>query len=142
MEEQRVQTQAALLAGEKEKKSNGILDMLDGVSAEQEELDALSQEMKAKMKCLEIAMRMMKGKKVPPEDERYLMENDPEGYKVAMAMKAFVKEDKEECESVLKDEEKNSGQTAEAGEAAPVEEGGEPSGGGDASVSDGGGETE
>ena len=89
----------------------------------QDELDALSADMKAKMKCLEIAMRIMKGKKVPPEDERYLMENDPVGYKIAMAMKAFVKEDDEECESVLDDEDKSGGKTesSKGGEDAPVE---------------------
>ena len=57
MEEQRAQAGAALLTGAREeKKSNSILDMLDGPSAEQEELDALSQELDTQMKCLKIAM--------------------------------------------------------------------------------------
>ncbi len=133
MEEQRVQSEAKLLTGTKEKKSNGILDMLDGSTAEEKELDALSKEMDTKMKCLKIAMNIMKGKKVPPQDEQYLMENDPEGYKLAIAMRALVKEDKKECKSVLDDKDKKGGETSETEEAAPVESGGEaaPSGGGE-----------
>ena len=46
MEEQRVQTQAELLSGGKEqKKSQGILDLLDQPTAEEQELDALSKQL-------------------------------------------------------------------------------------------------
>lgn len=134
MEEQRARMQATLLTGGKEeKKSNGILDMLDQPSAEEEELDAMSKQLKVQQKCLKIAMNMMKGKKVPPEDERYLMEHDPEGYKLAIAMRGAVKQDDKECESVLTDEDKNSGESSETGETAPVEgSGGDaPSSGGE-----------
>lgn len=128
MEEQRAQMQAALLTGGKEeKKSNGLLDMLDQPSAEEKELDALSEQMDVQMKCLKIAMNMMKGKRVPPEDERYLMEHDPEGYKLAIAMRGIAKEDDEECESVLKDEDQNADETAGAEGSAPAEgDGGAP----------------
>lgn len=131
MEEQRVRLEALLNqpAGQ-EKKSNGILDMLDGAEAESEELDALSKQMKVQQKCLKIAMNIMKGKKVPPEDEKYLMENDPNGYKLAIAMRSMEKEDDEECESVLDDEDKKSGETSESGEAATAEA--SPSEGGEA----------
>ena len=122
MEEQRVQAESALLAGAK-KKSDGILDMLDGPDAEEQELDALSKQMDTQMKCLKIAMNIMRGKKVPPEDERFLMENDPEGYKLAISMRSMEKVDDKECESVLKDEDKNSGETAETEETAPAEGG-------------------
>lgn len=124
MEEQRAQTQAALLTGGKEeKKSGGILDMLDQSSAGEEELDALSKQLDVQQKCMKIAMNIMRGKKVPPEDERFLMENDPEGYKLAIAMRGMVKEDDEECESVLKDEDKEASGTEEtaAAESAPTE---------------------
>lgn len=138
MEEQRARAQAVLLTGAKEeKKTGGILDMLDEPSGEEEELDALSEQLKIQQKCLEIAMRMMKGKKVPPQDERYLMENDLEGYKIAMAMKAFVKEDKEECESVLDDEDKKGGESSGTEEAAPAE-GGEVSSGEESPTADSG----
>lgn len=134
MEEQRVQAEAARLTGAKEeKKSNGILDMLDEPSAEEQELDALSKQLDVQMKCMKIAANIMKGKKVPPEDERYLMENDPEGYKLAIAMRSMAKEDDKECESVLKDEDKNGEQASNSGETAPVES----ASGGEAVSSDG-----
>ena len=137
MEDQRSQSEAALLAGAKEKKSDGILDMLDGPDAEEQELDALSKQMDTQMKCLKIAMNIMRGKKVPPEDERFLMENDPEGYKLAIAMRQPPKKDDKECESVLKDEDKE-GNTSEAQQSAPAEGGEAASGGGDAPASGGG----
>ena len=42
----------------------------------------------------------------------FLMENDPEGYKLAIAMRQPPKKDDKECESVLKDEDKE-GNTSE-----------------------------
>lgn len=138
MEEQRARSEAALWAGKKEEKSNGILDMLDG--AGKEELDAQTEALKTQQKCMEIAMRIMQGKRVPPEDEQYLMEHDPDGYKLAMAARALVKVDDEECESVLEDEDKKSGGSSGTGEAAPAEGGGAaPSDGGEAAPSEDGG---
>lgn len=120
MEEQRARTQAALLAGGKkaEEDSGGLLGYME---TEEDKLDAMSEQLDTQMKCLKIAMNIMKGKKVPPEDERYLMEHDPEGYKLAIAMKSMTKEDKKECESVLDDEDKEGGESGETGEAAPAE---------------------
>ena len=130
MEEQSARLQAALSqpAGE-DKKSDGILGMLDYMETEEDKLDAMSEQLDVQMKCLKIAMNIMKGKKVPPEDERYLMENDPNGYKLAMAMKSMVKEDKKECKSVLDDEDKNG--SSKTGEA-------ESASGGEGAVSSGG----
>lgn len=107
-----------------EQKSDGILDMLDGAEKEKEELDALSQQLKVQMKCLEIARRIMQGKKVPPKDELYLMENDPKGYKLAMALRKPPKKNEKECKSVLDDGDEQSGKTSGSGETAPVETGG------------------
>lgn len=138
MEEQRARIQAAVLTGADQKeKSNGILDMLDQPSAEEEQLDAMSEQLDVQMKCLKIAMNMMKGKRVPPEDERYLMEHDPEGYKLAIAMRRLPEKDDEECESVLKDEDKTSGEADGTEETAPAEGGGASSGG---EAADSGGE--
>ena len=130
MEEQSARLQAALSqpAGE-DKKSDGILGMLDDMETEEDKLDAMSEQLDVQMKCLKIAMNIMKGKKVPPEDERYLMENDPNGYKLAMSMKSMVKEDKKECKSVLDDEDKNG--SSKTGEA-------ESASGGEGAVSSGG----
>ena len=135
MDEQRERLQAALLGGEsrKEKDIGGILGYME---TEKDKLDALSEQLKSQQKCLIIAMRIMQGKKVPPQDEQYLMEHDPEGYKLAMALRRPPKKDEKECESVLDDEDKKSGESSDSGETAPVEssaEGGEPaaSGGGE-----------
>ena len=72
------------------------------------ELDLLSQGLKVLELCQKIAASIMKGDKVPPEDLKFLMENDPDGYRLAMAMRRH-KEDPEEVDSVLEDEDKNSG---------------------------------
>ena len=121
LEDQQAQAQAALLAGKK-KEDKGEGGILGYMETEEGKLDALSEEMDVQMKCLKIAMNIMKGKKVPPEDERYLMEHDPEGYKLAIAMRSMEREDDEECESVLKDEDKRSGGSTEAGESTPAED--------------------
>lgn len=137
MEEQRVQSEARLLSGAKEEK-DGILGMLDEPSAEEEELEALSEQLKVQQRCMEIARRMMAGKRVPPQDERYLMENDPKGYKLVIALRKPPKRDEKECESVLKDDEKQSSdETTEAEGTASAEGGEASSGGGDASSSSG-----
>lgn len=133
LEQQRAQVQAALLAGKQEKKSGGILDMLDGPDSQ--ELDAQMEALRVQQKCMEISRRIMAGKRVPPEDERYLMEHDPEGYKLTIALRRPPKDD-EECESVLDEEDRGSGETAGTGEAAPAEGGGDApsSGGGESAV--------
>ena len=80
-------------------------------SAEEEksrdELDAMEEGLKAMRKCQEIAARIMRGDKVPPQDERYLMENDPEGFKLALAMRQPKKHPKE-CKSVLDEEDRTA----------------------------------
>lgn len=133
MEEQSARLRALFpqTAGEREGKDEGGLPGY--LETEEEKPDGLSEALDTQMKCLKIAMNMMKGKKVPPEDERYLMEHDPNGYKVAIAMKALVKEDKRECKSVLDDEDKNGGteESSGSGEAAQS-----PSAGGEAASSE------
>lgn len=104
-----------------------------------DELDAATSALDTARKCMEIAVRIMRGDKVPPEDEAYLMRNDPEGYKLALAMRT-PKKDPEEWDSILDDEEKTSGESTgeggETGESAPSGEaaggsGGDAPGGGD-----------
>lgn len=112
-------------------KKPSIWDMLDGEEKTGDsEADALGEQIKAMEQCHKIAARIMRGDKVPPEDERYLMENDPEGYKLALVMRQPRKHPKK-WESVLKDEGKRQDQSqapdSSGGEA--VEESGEASGG-------------
>jgi len=87
------------------KKQEEMFPLLQGLEGEKSELDALSKGLKVIERCHKIAARIMRGDKVPPKDAQYLMENDPEGYKLAMAMRRPKKKPKE-WESVLKDEEK------------------------------------
>ena len=98
------------------------------------ELDLLSQGLKVLELCEKIAASIMRGDKVPIEDLRFLMENDPEGYRLAMALRRH-KEDPEEVESVLEDEEKRdgSGEEAGGGDTPSVESTAPSEGGGDAS---------
>nr|WP_325231178.1 hypothetical protein [uncultured Oscillibacter sp.] len=93
------------------------------------ELEALSESLKVMDRCRRIASRIMKGDKVPPQDEMYLMEKDPDGYKLALVCRT-PKEKPKEWESVLKDEERTGAETGEgAAEPADSSEGTAESGG-------------
>ena len=114
-----------------EEKKPYIWDMLDGEEKTGDsEADALGEQMKTMERCHKIAARIMRGDKVPPQDEQYLMLNDPDGYKLALAMRK-PKRNPKEWESVLKDGEKkqDQSQAAESSGAEAVEESGEASGG-------------
>ena len=102
-------------------------------------LDRLDKALKVLSKCQKIAASIMKGNRVPPEDLRYLMENDPEGYKLAMAMRR-QNPDPEDEKSVLDEEDKNGGSTKRSGDSgeAPGVSAPEASSGSGASSSDGG----
>ena len=120
-----------------EEKKPYIWDMLDGEEKTGDsEADALGEQMKTMERCHKIAARIMRGDKVPPQDEQYLMLNDPDGYKLALAMRKPKRKPKE-WESVLKDGEKkqDQSQAAESSGAEAMEESGEASGG-DVSSSD------
>ncbi len=86
------------------------------------DLDALRESLKKMERCQKIASRIMRGDKVPPQDEMYLMDNDPDGYKLALACRR-PKEKPKEWESVLDEEEQEGGS---AGRAGSGEETGEP----------------
>ena len=94
------------------------------------ELDLLRNGLRVLELCRKIAASIMKGNRVPPEDLKFLMENDPDGYRLAMAMRRH-NPDPEEEESVLTDEDKNGGSTGETGGGeAPSAEPAAPAGGG------------
>lgn len=137
MDRQSQRLAALLRQDQPTEKKTYIWDMLDGEEETgSSEADALGEQMKTMDRCHKIAARIMRGDKVPPEDERYLMLNDPDGYKLALAMRTPRRNPKK-WESVLKEEEKDarSRQAAEAdGEAASSRgEAGEASGEGGAS---------
>lgn len=85
-------------------------------------MDALTKSLKTMDKCRKIASRIMKGDKVPPEDEKYLMENDQDGYKLALACRQ-PKEKPKKWDSVLDEEDREGTSGGEMEEA--VESGGE-----------------
>lgn len=92
------------------------------------ELDALNESLKKMERCQKIASRIMRGDKVPPQDEMYLLDNDPDGYKLALACRQ-PKEKPKEWESVLEEEDRESGsgeaEAADSGEAVSADSGGE-----------------
>lgn len=95
-------------------------------SGDSAKLNLLKKGLKSLNKCQKIYARVVNGDKVPPEDLRYLEENDPEGYKMALAMRKPNKHPKE-WKSVLDEEDKSA--SSEGTPAAPAESGGaEPSG--------------
>lgn len=110
-------------ARQQEALSSGLSEM----ESKKKQLDMMEKALDVMRKCMKIAASVMKGNRVPPEDLRYLMENDPEGYKMAMALRRD-NPDPEDEKSVLDDEDRNGGasDSADAG-SAPAPEVSEPS---------------
>lgn len=112
-----------------------LAGMLEALETEKKKLDGMDEKLKTMNKCQKIAAAIMRGDRVPPEDLRYLIEHDQEGYKLALAMRR-PKKDPEDVESVLDEEDRNGGKTEEAdggGEAPSVEAAGASEGGGETS---------
>ena len=81
---------------------------------------------KIEIKCLQIAMRIMSGNKVPPADHRFLMDNKPELYAKAITMKMEKVDPKEldrlseeEEESIAGDPESAAAESTGGAEAVP-----------------------
>lgn len=113
-----------------ERKKPAIWDIMDGAESGGAESERLGEELKVMQRCHKIAARIMRGDKVPPQDEQYLMQNDPDGYKLAMAMRRPKKHPKE-WESVLKDEDKAAKDSGGEEPAPSCEGASEASDGGD-----------
>lgn len=94
--------------------------------SEDQLLDSLDRELKTMKLCNRIAARIRAGDRVPPEDLRYLMKNDPAGYRLAIAMRK-PKKDPKEWESALGEEEKQEVQSDILSSAMAIE--GKPGGG-------------
>lgn len=91
-------------------------ELLEAKQRKNGDLDALTKSLETMEKCRKIASRIMRGDKVPPQDERFLMEADPDGYKLAIACRT-PKEKPKEWESVLEEEDREAG-SAGSGEAS------------------------
>ena len=57
--------------------------------------EGMAESYKEKIKCMQIAMRIMAGDKVPIEDHRYLAERDKELYVKALSMRVEKRNPKE-----------------------------------------------
>ena len=119
LKEQSQRIASLLEQDRQEEKTPEPWDMLDGASGEDgdDEADMLGEQLKVMQRCQKIAARIMRGDKVPPEDERYLMENDPDGYKLALAMRTPKKKPKE-WDSVLEEEKEKTSETSGEEETA------------------------
>ena len=99
--------------------------------AAEQQAKAISEQGDAMAKALEIARRIAKGGRVPPEDEQFLMEFSQEIY-MAAKMQAVMAKEHEDYDSVLEDEE-----DGESAESAPREPAGAAAEHLEASVCDG-----
>ena len=77
----------------------------------QKQTDALKEQMDKMKKCAKIARSISKGHKVPPKDEKYLLENDMKAYMMAMALRMLAEQDNKKVKSVL---DKEDGRQEEA----------------------------
>ncbi|MBD5132897.1 MAG: hypothetical protein HDT38_00260 [Clostridiales bacterium] len=97
-----------------QRRQDRMSDSLSALESSKRELDAMGEKLKVLSKCQKIAVSIMKGNRVPPEDLEYLMNNDPEGYKLAMAMRR-ENPDPEDEKSVLDDEDRGGGRAEASG---------------------------
>ncbi len=90
--------------------------------AEQSEkqAEAMKESLEKMKRCSKIAKNIQKGHKVPPKDEKYLLENDPKLYMMAMALRMLEDPDNKKVKSELKDEEEQQ-QNEEMPEVGGVE---------------------
>ena len=79
---------------------------------EERMLGYLEKSLKELKTCQTISARITAGDKVPDEDLRYLMTHDPDGYRLALAMRT-PKADPQKWESALDDEQKEEMESGE-----------------------------
>ncbi|MCM1149256.1 MAG: hypothetical protein NC319_04075 [Butyricicoccus sp.] len=118
------------LAGRRARQQSAVSSGMSEMESRKKQLDLMEKALDVMRKCMKIAASVMKGNKVPPEDLKYLMENDPEGCKMALAMRRDDP-DPEKEKSVLDDEDRNGGAVDSAGAgpaAVPEVQAAEPSG--------------
>ncbi len=110
------------LAERRAKQQSAVSSGMSEAESKKKQLDMMEKALDVMRKCMKIAASIMKGNKVPPEDLRYLMENDPDGYKLALALRRDNPDPKKE-KSVLDDEDRN-GAAADSADAqsAPAPE--------------------
>ncbi|WP_322199837.1 hypothetical protein [Acutalibacter intestini] len=140
MENQLVQANRSGIKGQGAKKQKlGVAQQALKVLQEQnqqvreqskQQADTMKKALDQMKKCMKIASSIQKGNKVPPEDENYLLEHDPQAYVMAMLLREMKEKPKKE-KSVLDKEDLEGPQNENTGEdtagdvalegAAPVE---------------------
>lgn len=88
------------------------LERKDESSAKEQMLKKMEKDLKKMDKCQKIYARVVSGDKVPPEDLQYLERCDPEGFKLALALRRPSKHPRE-WESELDDEDRKELQSGE-----------------------------
>lgn len=84
--------------------SNRYIDLFRQLGEARSQGEATAKAFENLRKCIIIAMRIMNGDRVPFEDHRFLLENEPEMYYKALMMRR-IKEDPEEYDRISEDEE-------------------------------------
>jgi len=82
---------------------NEMHALREGLRQANEASEGAAEAWKEKIKCLQIAMRIMSGNIVPIEDHRYLREKDPELYSRSITLR-IEKEDPDEYDRLSEDE--------------------------------------
>lgn len=92
-------------------------DISQQIAQANEQADAQNEQFETMNRCSKIAANVMSGKKVPLKDLQYLMKHDSKLYQMAMVMRRPPKDDKE-CDSVLKDSDDESSDSASSTDSA------------------------
>jgi hypothetical protein len=85
-----------------QKRMDGLQGHLKQMESAREQGAAEAEAAKIRIKCLQIAMRIISGDEVPPEDHKFLAEHDPELYAEAMSRR-MPKEDPYKHERLSED---------------------------------------
>ena len=108
---------------------NDMRTLREGLERAKELGEGAAEAWKEKIKCLQIAMRIMSGSKVPEADHRFLQDKDPELYGKAITMRMEKVDPKEhdrlsedeEDEGIVRDPESVDTSSSGAEESADVE---------------------
>ena len=93
--------------------------MIQNTESAKQQGEAMAKAAKEMGKMMEVYRRIASGGKVPPEDEKKLMEYNHELYMAAKTAALLAKRNEEEYDSLWEDEEENSsGETADPSEIA------------------------
>lgn len=117
LEQQKIDEKQQKSIMQLKKMENEIQNLKEMAENSDKQVEGMKEAFEKLSKCMTIAMRILRGDYVPISDEKYLMENEPDLYKMAVTFRQ-EKEDAKEYESVLEDED-NEENCAEVGSDNP-----------------------